>query len=60
MGGIITELKLVLSEFAVSHVQVCPRTCNRVADALASYMVVIIQSDEQITWQFVPTLLRNW
>jgi hypothetical protein len=43
MGGIITELKLVLSDFVVSSVQVCPITCNRVADALASYMVVIIQ-----------------
>ena len=38
LGGIITELRLLLmSEFVQFRVEVCPRLCNKVADALAAF-----------------------
>jgi hypothetical protein len=48
MGGVITEIRLLLmSEFVSYGVNVCPRLCNKVADALVS-------SGTQSTWDDVP------
>jgi len=39
MSGITTELRLLLmTEFAYSKVCVCPRSFNKVADAIAAYV----------------------
>ena len=59
MGGAITGLRLLLmSEFVEARVQVCPRLCNKVADALAAFGCNC-PSDDQITWGDVPCSVKN-
>ena len=59
MGGVITELRLQLMfEFAESRVQVCPRSCNRVADALAAFGSKY-HSDDFVTWESVPHFVED-
>ena len=59
LGGIITELRLLLmSEFVQFRVEVCPRLCNKVADALAAFGCNC-PSDDQITWGDVPCFVEN-
>ena len=59
LGGVITELRLLLmSEFVEARVQVCPRLCNKVADALATFGCNC-PSDAQITWGDVPRFVEN-
>ena len=60
LGGVITELRLLLmSEFVEARVQVCPRLCNKVADALAAFGCNC-PSDDQITWGMYHVLSRIW
>jgi len=59
MSGITTELRLLLmTEFAYSKVYVCPRSCNKGADAIAAY-VCKCSSDMSITWDDVPHFLED-
>ena len=59
LGGVVTELRLlVMSEFVEARVQVCPRLCNKVADALAAFGCNC-PSDDQITWGDVPRFVEN-
>ena len=47
-----------MSEFVEARVQVCPRLCNKVADALAAFGCNC-PSDDQITWGDVPCFIEN-
>jgi ribonuclease HI len=59
MGGVITELRLILLyEFVEAKVEVCPRICNRVADALAAYGCKY-PSDDSVTWESVPHFVEG-
>jgi len=44
-----SSVVLVVSEFVEARVQVCPRLCNKVTDALAAFGCNC-PSDDQITW----------
>ena len=60
LGGVITELRLLLmSEFVQFRMEVCPRSCNKVADALAAFGCKY-PSDDQITWGMYLALSRIW
>jgi len=60
LGRVITELRLLLmSEFVQFRMEVCPRSCNKVADALAAFGCKY-PSDDQITWGMYLALSRIW
>jgi hypothetical protein len=59
MGGVITELRcILLYDFAEAKFEVCPRICNRVADALAAYGCKN-PSDDSVTWESVPHFVED-
>jgi len=59
LGGIVTELRLLrMSEFVDARVQICPRSCNKVADALAAFGCKY-PSDDLITWETVPRFVEE-
>ena len=59
MSGITTELWLLLmTESAYSKVCVCPRSCNKVADAIVAY-VCKCSSDMSVTWDDVPHFVED-
>jgi hypothetical protein len=49
---------ILLYEFAEAKVEVCPRICNRVADALAAYGCKY-PSDDSVTWESVPHFIEG-
>jgi ribonuclease HI len=59
MDGVITVLRLILlSEFVEAKVEVCPRICNRVADALAAYGCKY-PSGDLVTWESIPHFVEG-
>jgi hypothetical protein len=49
LGGIITEIRLLLmSEFISFSICVCPKNCNKSADAIGAYGCRV-SSDDQVT-----------
>lgn len=59
LGGVITELRsLLISEFVSFRLELCPRSCNKVADAIAVFGCKI-PSDDPITWGDVPRFVEG-
>jgi hypothetical protein len=47
-----------MSEFVQFRMEVCPRLCNKVVDALAAFGCKY-PSDDQITWGDVPRFVED-
>jgi hypothetical protein len=47
-----------MSEFISFSICVCPRNCNKSADAIAAYGCRV-SSDDQVTWDDVPRFVEG-
>ena len=59
-GGLVAELQNILFlEFTNRRVLVCPRSCNKAADAIAAFGCNL-SGGVQTTWDVVPYFLPLW
>ena len=58
LGGIVTEIKhLLISEFQSRSVSVCPRSCNKTADAIAAYGCKSA-TGSRVVWDAMPKFIE--
>jgi hypothetical protein len=61
VGGVITELRqLMMMEFVVCRVSVCPRSCNKVVHEMEAFGCVAAQVVFRSPRMMYLTLLRFW